>query len=247
MLDNGASAMKLSPRQTRLLAGPLTLLLRSLGRTWRIQTSGPGQGRLDAGVIDTIWHGRALPYLYLRRFQNCVAMVSEHRDGQLIAEVIERLGGKTVRGSSTRGGARAYLSMLRHMQDLPWVITPDGPRGPRGVAQEGVIKLASDTGRIIQPHGFACVAARELNSWDRFMIPRPFTRISWYRGEPLPVPRELSRAHRRVLAEELRRRIDAAQQQADRLLRPHRHSTTRASAKPAMERAGDQDGSVGTV
>src|SRR5690606_6235876 len=131
--------MKLSARQIRWLARPLALFVRVLGRSWRVRTHGFPQVRPQPEYIESFWHGDMLHFIYLYRYQTCVSMVSEHRDGELIAEVVQHLGGLVARGSSTRGGARAYLEMLKRYQGHGWVVTPDGPRGPRGSVHEGII------------------------------------------------------------------------------------------------------------
>ncbi len=141
--------MKLSLRQQRWLVRPLALLLIVLGKTWRIRKRGFPSTQADARFIDAIEHGHMLFYIRIYLGQRVVTMVSEHRDGEMIAEIVRRFGGVAARGSSTRGGARAYLNMLKNYTEEGWVVTPDGPRGPKGGVQEGVIKMASDSGRAI--------------------------------------------------------------------------------------------------
>jgi hypothetical protein len=175
-----------------------------------------------------------LHFIYLYRYQTCVSMVSEHRDGELIAEVVQHLGGLVARGSSTRGGARAYLEMLKRYQGHGWVVTPDGPRGPRGSVHEGIIKLASDSGRAIRPHGYASAFTKRLGSWDAFTIPLPFSRIVEYVGEPLRVPAKVDRATRKELARELERRLVVANQQASVALAHWQHG-------PAPALQGEHD------
>lgn len=207
--------MKLSVRQSKWVARPLALFIRVLGRTWRIRKQGfpcPGP---DSQFIEAFLHGHMVPYTYIYRDADQAAMVSEHRDGQFIADIAERMGAKLARGSSTRGGARAYLTMLKTHRDCGWVVTPDGPRGPLGSVQEGIIKLASDAGRAIRPHGIAVSSAKRLNSWDEFVIPYPFTRVVEFVGDPIHVPPKIDRTQRQEFAKELERRLGEANREAE--------------------------------
>jgi lysophospholipid acyltransferase (LPLAT)-like uncharacterized protein len=102
-------------------------------------------------------------------------LISTHADGQLIAEACQRLGFALARGSSTRGGVEAVRDMLR-ANDTHLAVTPDGPRGPRRRVQAGVVYLAARTGLPIVPVGFAARRPWRAKSWDRFAVPRPFSR-----------------------------------------------------------------------
>ena len=136
-------------------------LIRLLGRTLRIRFEGfevidelRGQGR---PMIFAFWHSRQLmmPLAYRGRAANI--LISRHRDGELIHRIVRRFGLRSVRGSTTRGGGTAFRRMIelaRAGEDV--VITPDGPKGPRHVAKEGVIRLANATGLPIVPVAFGC-------------------------------------------------------------------------------------------
>ncbi|MCA8958234.1 MAG: lysophospholipid acyltransferase family protein [Planctomycetes bacterium] len=210
--------MRLSPRQQKWVIPPLTLFLRSLGKTWRVRKQGfpcPGP---EPQFIDAFNHGHMALFISIYRDTRGVAMISEHRDGQIIAEVVRRFGGTAARGSTTRGGARAFLNMIKNYGHLGWIVTPDGPRGPRGSVQEGIIKMAAEAGRAIRPHGYAVATAKRLRSWDEFTIPYPFTRVVEFVGDPLHVPPQLDRPTRRELAKDLERRLAEASAQAERAL-----------------------------
>ena len=154
-----------------------------LGKTWRIRKQGFPSAKSGKQYIEALEHGHMLFYLNVYRGQRAVTMVSEHRDGEMIADVVERFGGVAARGSSTRGGARAYLNMLKNYAENGWVITPDGPRGPKGSVQEGIIKMAADSNRSIRPHGFAASSAKRFRSWDEFTVPYPFSKVVQFVGE----------------------------------------------------------------
>ncbi|WP_456455422.1 lysophospholipid acyltransferase family protein [Thermovibrio sp.] len=140
--------------------------------------------------IVAFWHGRMflLPFA-LREFSDKVAiLISRHRDGELIAKIVERLGFKTVRGSTGRGkgGERAFLQMLKLLKKGYCVaITPDGPKGPKEKVKPGVVKLSLTSGVPIYPLTFACSSCFTLNSWDRFKIPKPFSKCKVLLGNPL--------------------------------------------------------------
>ncbi len=105
-------------------------------------------------------------------------LVSEHSDGEIIARIGARFGQRAVRGSSSRGAARALLTLVRTLLDGHVVaITPDGPRGPRHVAQAGVVAASQKSGAPIVAIGVAYSGAWTLGSWDRFCIPYPFARV----------------------------------------------------------------------
>ena len=158
------------------------LLVRTLAATWRIRVIGDEglRAERDEGraVIITLWHGQMLPLLYQHRGEGVAILISEHRDGEIIARIATALGHRTVRGSTTRGAGRALLSMVRQVesgQDI--AVTPDGPRGPAKGFAAGALIVAQRTGAAIIPATVVARSAWRLGSWDRFMIPRPFARV----------------------------------------------------------------------
>jgi hypothetical protein len=166
--------------------------------------------------IFCIWHNRlALSLLmyedYIRRRPQpyrLAAIVSASKDGAVVARILEHFGTQPVRGSSSRRGPQALLELTTWAErgyDL--AITPDGPRGPRYIVQEGVIALAQLTGRPIVPASQLLLWKICLKSWDRFQIPLPFSRVRMKFGEPLIVPREASENEREALRQELEKRI----------------------------------------
>jgi hypothetical protein len=173
-----------------------SLLVRVLGWSWRIELRGVREydRALDAGerCIFAFWHARMFPLVFTHRGRAIGVLVSQHRDGQWIAGVIERLGFATARGSSTRGGEEGVREMLelagrRHLL----AITPDGPRGPQLKVKPGIVYLASRTGFPVVPVASAARSAWVFRSWDRFRIPRPFARVVVAYGAPLKIPRGL--------------------------------------------------------
>jgi len=185
-------------------------LLRLLAATWRVRFEPPDlldRARAGTPRVYAFWHGRLIPPSVLCRRLGMVAMVSRHADGEVIARVAERLGHGTVRGSTTRGGAAALheaVQVLRGGRNA--VFTPDGPRGPYEVAQAGAIFAASRGGVPLVPVGVGVRGAWVFGSWDRFLVPRPFTRVAVVLGEPLHPPDGLEGA----ALEEFRLRFEAA-------------------------------------
>jgi len=152
-------------------------------------------------VIITFWHERLpmMPMLWTvahRLFPGAKdwqphVLVSRHRDGRFIGEVVSRFRLVMVHGSTSRGGATGMRAMLRVLRDgSPVAITPDGPRGPRRVAAEGVAQLAALAGVVVLPTAAATSRHRLLPSWDRMMLPLPFSRAVLVCGAPIHVPRE---------------------------------------------------------
>jgi lysophospholipid acyltransferase (LPLAT)-like uncharacterized protein len=165
--------------------------------------------RAKQPVIYTIWHGQILlmPYLYGRRLRLC-ALTSRSRDGEILARFVQGFGFTVVRGSSSRGGARALLMLARAVREeaADIVIVPDGPRGPRHVAQGGAVMLAKMIGVPMIPVAFAASAKTVLQSWDAFIIPRPFARVAVLFGAPISVPRDADE----VVLEAKRRELETA-------------------------------------
>ena len=177
--------------QVALIAGLGAPLLRVLCATLRVEVIGADRlatiDRSGAPFILATWHGRILPSVWFWRRRGMVVVISENFDGEWIARIVAKFGYGTVRGSSSRGGARALRQLLQAARHAPTAFTVDGPRGPARVVQPGAVWLAGATGQPIVP--FHAEAARRwtLRSWDRTQIPKPFSRVVMAVGEPLTV------------------------------------------------------------
>ena len=146
-------------------------------------------------VLYVFWHGSLLPLVYHHREQGIVVLVSEHSDGEYIARILERYGFATARGSSTRGavkGLKALIRAGRSGRDL--AVTPDGPKGPPQEFKPGALLAARATGVAVVAIGVGITRAWELNSWDRFSVPKPFSSIHLHYSEPRVIPRDASEA-----------------------------------------------------
>lgn len=173
----------------RALAAPAMKLLAS---SWRIRTQHEERWRAlyDAGRphVFLLWHEALLPLLWHHRRQDIAIVVSENRDGQYLADFALALGYRAVRGSSSRGAARALLGAVRELRAGRAVaFTPDGPRGPRRELKPGVVAAAQRGGGVIVPIHARADRAWRLDSWDRFLIPKPAARITVTYGRPYEV------------------------------------------------------------
>jgi lysophospholipid acyltransferase (LPLAT)-like uncharacterized protein len=141
-------------------------------------------------VIYVVWHGGLLPALWKHRRESTTVLVSDHRDGSRLASAIEKWGYRTVRGSTTRGGARGLLGIMRVLDAGGNVaLTPDGPRGPARRAKPGAVMAAQRTGARIIPVAASASPGWRLGSWDGFLIPQPFARVRIAYDAPITVSR----------------------------------------------------------
>lgn len=145
-------------------------------------------------VLFVSWHQGSLYDLFHFRNQDAIMMASQSVDGDMIAKLIELYGLKCARGSSSLGGKQALEVMIDTINSTHCVggMVPDGPRGPFGVAKIGIVKLAKETGLPLIP--FMCWAKRKIlvNSWDKHLIPLPFTRIIVSFEPPIFVPNDVT-------------------------------------------------------
>jgi len=137
-------------------------------------------------VILACWHNQIFSATWFYRHEEIAVITSQHFDGEYIARIIERYGFKAVRGSSTRGGARAALEVRKHVAEGRMIgIMVDGPKGPRCQAKRGTLFLSRMTGAPIVPFHIEVEKRWELKSWDRFRIPKPFSRAVMRVGNPI--------------------------------------------------------------
>ena len=146
-------------------------------------------------VVGLTWHNRLLffPLLFPYRFRRrTVAVISSSRDGQYLADFISVFGVGAVRGSSSKKGANAQLGAIRAIEEGKIVVyTPDGPRGPRYRIKAGPVHLASKCGARVIPLIVNYSRYWELKSWDRFQLPKPFSRITLSIGKAIEIPPDL--------------------------------------------------------
>jgi hypothetical protein len=166
----------------------------------------PSGVSLDNQNIFAFWHGRMLmlPRWYRTREKRPLYMlISQHGDGRLIAFAIKLLGIQSVAGSSSRRGVAATLELMRRLEQGASIgITPDGPKGPRQVCKKGVVTLAQQAGITVQPVSYSVQERWIIPSWDRMIVPRPFSRGVVVFGEPLRISAEEDRNEARVRIQE---------------------------------------------
>lgn len=199
----------------RLAAWVIFAAIRVVSATLRVRwhdRSGRFDGPPSGPAIYCIWHNRLVlagtvyqTYVQKRNpTAGIAAMVSASKDGGFLAAILERFDIVPVRGSSSRRGPQALLELTTWAErgyDL--AITPDGPRGPCYVVQDGIMSLAQITGLPIVPFSNHIHWKIRVKSWDRFQIPLPFARCDMFMASPLHVPREASDAERETLRQQL--------------------------------------------
>jgi lysophospholipid acyltransferase (LPLAT)-like uncharacterized protein len=223
MTDWRASRSKRA--QVALISALGYRLISAVGRTlrWRVD----GQQHLDAVTADrrqpimAFWHGRILPATLYFRDRGIIVITSENFDGEWIARIIERFGYGTARGSSSRGGLKAMLKLVRDMEGgRSTAFTLDGPRGPARVAQPGAVWLARASGNPVLPFHIESASHWTANSWDHTQVPRPFTTVAVAIGEPLYIPREATADQLERSRQELESRLAELERRTITMLDP---------------------------
>lgn len=160
---------------------------------WKIQGIENGN-KIESPVVIAFFHGRMmmLPYFYntLRPNKKIKMIVSNHFDGELVGKIVSYIGIDVLKGSSTRGGVK-LLKEIMGIKDFDIGITPDGPKGPAEKVKNGVIYISKITGFPILPVTYSVKKKKILNSWDKFIIPKPFTKGLFLCGEPLYIPKDV--------------------------------------------------------
>jgi lysophospholipid acyltransferase (LPLAT)-like uncharacterized protein len=204
---------------TRFVATAGALLIRALGSTWRVTTEGPDPfGPRERPLVGALWHQGLLVAAYRWRGLGLAVPVSQSRDGELIAGVLGQLGfAESPRGSSSRGGTSVLRTMIRlNRAGTTIAVLPDGPRGPARQMKRGIIAVATATGADVVPVGVAARRAYRFNSWDRTLLPLPFTRVHCVYGPPIAVPMRTEDVE--PLEAELSAALDRVTEAAERTL-----------------------------
>lgn len=154
---------------------------------WQIDPASKPYMSGEKNVIFAFWHGRLMMMPLMNPSNRKMnVMISQHRDGEMIAQTMHRFGFATIRGSTSKGGVMAGRGAIRAAKDGQNVsITPDGPRGPAEKVQEGIVTISSMTGVPIVPITFSASRHKRARSWDRFMIALPFGTLYYAAGAPL--------------------------------------------------------------
>jgi hypothetical protein len=173
----------------RIAVPVAVLILRVLSGTWRLRKVNPEALRRardgSRPVVFAFWHAHMLPLIHAHRNENITVLVSEHRDGEIIARIAGAFGFPSVRGSSSRGAIRSLLSLVKVVKSGGDVgVTPDGPRGPARSFAPGVLLAAQRAAAPLVTIAAHASSAWRLNTWDGFVIPKPFATITVAYGEP---------------------------------------------------------------
>lgn len=197
-------------------------ILRALGSTWTWKVSGAEHvdNIIAKGLqpIHSFWHGRILPAtLYFQR-RGIVVITSENYDGEWIARIITKFGYGTARGSTSRGGPKALLQLVRDVKSKGVAFTLDGPRGPAEVAQPGAVWLAKATGNPLLPFHAEAASSWTMKSWDRTQIPKPFTTVAMAIREPIYISRHADESGMDQARQALETSLAAAKAECRRLL-----------------------------
>lgn len=199
----------------------ISLFVRSLISTVRYHYKpegpnfDPNQKGFEGRYIYAFWHENILIPAYHYGRPDIKVLISQHADGEMIAQACSHLGFGLVRGSSTRGGVEAIRSMVKMSKTGHLAITPDGPRGPRRVIQPGVAYLAAKTGLPIVVMGVAMSSAKRMNSWDRFAIPTPFSEVVLVTTPPLLVPETMGKGFLEEQTARIQHELDHATELAE--------------------------------
>ena len=182
-------------------------------------------------VMFVFWHGQLLPLVHYHRHEGIVVLVSEHEDGEYVTRVLLRNGFLAVRGSSTRGGTKGLKGLVRAAREgHDLAVTPDGPKGPRGVFKPGALVAAQVAGLPVVPVALTASAGYRFRSWDGFLLPRPFSTIRIEYLEPRLVGREASRDDLERMADEIGAQLN---EREDETVAPERRT-------PASDTRGDE-------
>jgi lysophospholipid acyltransferase (LPLAT)-like uncharacterized protein len=198
-------------------------LIRLVGPTLRFQTKveadSPSDGVTSPLGIYCFWHRCVIPVVYRYRNRRIAVMTSRSFDGEYMSRIIKKFGFEAVRGSSSRGAVEALIDMKQELDHgNPVAFTSDGPRGPIYAAKPGPILLAKMTGRWIVCFHFAVERAWVLNSWDRMMIPKPFSRVSGWGSAALHVSGEATEQQITAFDREMQATLDRCRERAEAML-----------------------------
>ncbi|HEU4887321.1 MAG TPA: lysophospholipid acyltransferase family protein [Thermoanaerobaculia bacterium] len=202
----------------RILSLIASWIVRALTSTLRVRHVHPEHIENTPQYILAFWHRQLLPLLGKAHWKGPITvMSSQSKDGQFSTATLARFGIESVSGSSTRGGSAAVRGILRVARGgRSIVFTPDGPRGPAGVVKDGVIFTARASQLPIVPLAFALKKYKQLGSWDRMMIPIPFSKGVCVYGEPMIVPRDGDIEEWRL---KLERTLKELSEEAERLVK----------------------------
>ncbi len=160
-------------------------------------------------LIFATWHSRMLIFSYLYKGANGAVLVSQSKDGNIASKILEKMGNEAFRGSTTRGGGRALVKLIKALKEKNRIslITTDGPQGPRFKVQPGIIALAKKTGYPILPATYSGKRIKIFSSWDRFILPYPFTTCRVSYGRPVYIPKDAGKGEEKEYLESVEKEL----------------------------------------
>ena len=166
-------------------------------------------------IVYALWHGRMVLCILAHRHEDVVTMASQSKDGEIIALWLRRNGYIPARGSTRKGGLAGIQAMIEHMRAgrRRVALTIDGPKGPARQTQRGVLEIVRKTGAWVMPYSSASSRPWFLNTWDRYLAPKPFSRCVVVYGEPFQVPPDM---HAREALHRIGSAVDEVTREADR-------------------------------
>ncbi|MDZ7330457.1 MAG: lysophospholipid acyltransferase family protein [candidate division KSB1 bacterium] len=172
--------------------------------------------RQHVPILYVLWHGRILIPIFVHRNEGITPMVSLHSDGEIIAQTLQRLGYRTIRGSSSRGGNKAFHEMVDILsKNGVGAIIPDGPRGPRHHLKPGTLYIAQQSQAYLVPVTFSANRKIVFNSWDRFVLPLPFAKCVMLYGEPVRVGKDFPTDQLEQIREKFEQEMISLERTAD--------------------------------
>lgn len=180
----------------RVLAIPIYLLVRAIGASLRITLEGfDRMQNLPGGKVLAGWHGRTFVAAIVFRRKSVWTIISQSNDGDMQNRIFQRLGFNTIRGSTGRGGVRAAVEAIKVLREgVTMAFTPDGPRGPSGIVQSGIMLMAQKSGASLIPVGVSAARRWIYPAWDRYLIPKPFSKAIMIFGDPIRVAADADEA-----------------------------------------------------
>jgi lysophospholipid acyltransferase (LPLAT)-like uncharacterized protein len=198
----------------KFASGILYGILRTISSTVRLEIL--NYPEIDDRSIFCGWHGRSFLFANHYRKRGWWVIISQSNDGEMQSKIFKRLGFDIIRGSTGRGGVRAAVEAIRVLKDGGiMALTPDGPRGPSGVVQGGVMLMAQKSGAQLVPVGISARPRLFAKSWDRYMLPLPFGRAVFIYGEPIHVPKSSSEDEVEAIRLRLETEIHRLEREAD--------------------------------
>jgi len=191
----------------KVIAGPIYWLARIIGMTLRLTVEGYDRFASEKrSVIFAGWHGRTFIAATLFRNKGVWTIISSSRDGEMQNRIFTRFGFRTIRGSSGRDPARTLIQCIKVLQEnrITMAFTPDGSRGPSSVVQPGIVMMAQRSGSVMVPVGVSAKWRYLTPTWDKYMVPMPFSKALMIFGDPIEVPKDASKE----LQEELRLKLE---------------------------------------